>query len=473
MRVGSAVSDMSRFDINIRAELEQVRSTSSSDEMFEWFQRLWGLAVLAHIIGNPRIGQLAPDLSWLGVITFTAGLLAIAAVVAPYDRRILFGLSLLVPATAFLEAPFLSNHWTLAVMISLALLTALLTTDSWNWFASTARSMHLVFYLFAAFAKLNSGFFDTSVSCAVVFANQSLSAAGLPTFSPTGPATGLLPVATAGIEFLIPILLLRRRTRTIGVAVALIFHGILSFDLDQHIFDFTGTLYPLFLLWLPASITVKLGRPLPMRLQIMVGSLLGVFLAASVGPPSRLALTLLTRAFFVLWIPAVVALMWWVGRQAAMTADHRYRPMTPLAWLLVGLVAFNGLTPYMELKSANGWNMYSNLAVVDGDSNHFVMRGGLPRSTAQRNPVEILSTDDPGLAVYIDSGYVLPRRNFFDYLAENPDAIVEYRQDGRVRTATGAEIGVEMPLLMEKFALLRAIDLQQPPRCQTIWLPAR
>ena len=42
-----------------------------------------------------------------------------------------------------------------------------------------ARWLLLVFYAFAAFAKLNSAFFDPSASCAVYYANESLSSWGL------------------------------------------------------------------------------------------------------------------------------------------------------------------------------------------------------------------------------------------------------------------------------------------------------
>jgi hypothetical protein len=467
------MTDPSRYDLDVGEDIEHVRSTSSSVEMFEWFQRFWGIAVLAHIIGNPRVGQVVPDLSALGVFTLTTGIVAIIAVLQPYDRRILIVLSALVPVMVFFEAPVLSNHWMLMGMISLALLAAVLSSDSWNWFSTTARGMHLVFYGFAAFAKLNSGFFDPSVSCSVVFANQSLSAAGLPVVDSGSFVAASLPYLTAGIELVIPVLLLRRNTRMLGVVVALGFHGLLSFDLDQHIYDFTGALIPLFLLWLPDSITARLGRPIPRRLQLMLGATLAVFLAGSIAPPGQFNYVLLTDAFFVLWIPAMIALVAWVGSMWRQGTDRIFRPTSPLAWALVALVFFNGLTPYLELKTANAWNMYSNLAVVDGESNHWVVRTGVPLSAGHRDPVEILATDDSGLASYIGSGYVLPRRNFLDYLADHPGVEVEYRQNGLVRNAIGAEIGVEQPILLEKFAPLRAVDAQDPVRCKQVWRPAR
>ena len=67
----------------------------------------------------------------------------------------------------------------------------------------------------------------------------------------------------------------------------------------------------------------------------------------------------------------------------------------------------NGSTPYLELKTAYGWNMYANLRTVDGDSNHFVVRCTLPLTDEQADLVRIISTDDPGLALYADDDYAL------------------------------------------------------------------
>jgi hypothetical protein len=471
--VDSTVTDTSRFDIDMRDDVSNVRSTATAVDPFEWFQRLWGLAVVAHVVGNPRLGQVFPDPTVLGIATLLAGALGVAAVVLRYDRRIVVALSATVLATVWLEAPIIGNHWLLAGFVSAALLMAMTSSDSWSVFAVTGRSLHLVFYAFAALAKLNSAFFDPSVSCSVVFANRSLAAVGLPIVDRGSSIAALLPYLITGIEWLIPLLLLRRQTRTTGVLVGLAFHGLISFDLDQHLYDFTAVLVPLFLLWLPDSVTERLGRDLPRRMQLALGSLLGVFVLASIGPLNRVSLTIPRQAFFVLWIPALVGLVVWLFAQSGLTADVRYRPTTTIAWVLVGVAFLNGLTPYLELKSATSWNMYSNLTVVEGVSNHFIIRAGVPASAALSNPVEILQTDDPGLSRYIGSGYLLPRRNFLEYLDANPGVEVVYRQGGLVKSGIGASIGSPSPTLIRKFGAFRAIDSLSPTRCDPVWLPAR
>ena len=70
----------------------------------------------------------------------------------------------------------LGNHWLLAGIVSLAYL---LTWGQWDSFEPAARVILLLFYGFAAFAKINSGFLDPTTSCGVFYANQALTEVGL------------------------------------------------------------------------------------------------------------------------------------------------------------------------------------------------------------------------------------------------------------------------------------------------------
>ena len=73
----------------------------------------------------------------------------------------------------------LGNHWLLAALVDLALLFAVAVgvarrrwddaTDLADRFLPVARLCLLGFYFFASFAKLNSAFFDRSVSCATFY----------------------------------------------------------------------------------------------------------------------------------------------------------------------------------------------------------------------------------------------------------------------------------------------------------------
>lgn len=117
---------------------------------------MWGVAVLAHLAGNWRYDDVWPDPSLIGVLLFAAGIIATLLLLSP-NRSLALGLVAVVPVTVVLEAPALGNHWLLAGFVSLAYL---LTWGRWERFEPAARVILLVFYSFAAFAKLNTGFLD-------------------------------------------------------------------------------------------------------------------------------------------------------------------------------------------------------------------------------------------------------------------------------------------------------------------------
>ena len=141
------------------------------------------------------------------------------------------------------------------------------------------------------------------------------------------------------------------------------------------------------------------------------------------------------------------------------------------------LVVVNGFTPYLELKSSYGWNMYSNLRTVDGESNHLVVRRTFPLSDIQADLVEIVSTDDPALAVYGDRDYALTWQQFRIYLAAHPDTRVVFdRGQARVSLAPASahpELVEPIPAWQEKLQPFRPVDLQTPVRCVPAFGPAR
>src|SRR3546814_19829552 len=100
------------------------------------------------------------------------------------------------------EAPVLGNHWLLAGCVNLVILMAVLVAaarrrfgdrvDLANRILPAARLCLLGFYAFAAFSKLNSAFFDRTVSCAVYYFRESTASIGLCALRP-GPAAWLAP----------------------------------------------------------------------------------------------------------------------------------------------------------------------------------------------------------------------------------------------------------------------------------------
>jgi hypothetical protein len=155
----------------------------------------------------------------------------------------------------------------------------------------------------------------------------------------------------------------------------------------------------------------------------------------------------------------------------------RLLPHHALFALVPLLVFANGLTPYLELKTGFGWNMYANLRTVDGESNHLIVRRTFPLTDVQADVVEILDTDSPALAYYAAHGYGLTWRQLRLYLAAHPDVRVTY-QRGRAtvalhRAADRPELVEPLPIWLEKLQLFRAIDLEDRERCLSVFGPAR
>jgi hypothetical protein len=120
--------------------------------------------------------------------------------------------------------------------------------------------------------------------------------------------------------------------------------------------------------------------------------------------------------------------------------------------------------------------MYSNLKMVGGQSNHFLVRASLPVGRRQHDLVKIVSSTDPGLASYADTAYELPWDTFRTYMAEHPQAAVTYERAGQrfvlERAADDPDLVDGPSVLVQKAIPLRAIDMREPPRCQDVFLPA-
>jgi hypothetical protein len=61
---------------------------------------------------------------------------------------------------------------------------------------------------------------------------------------------------------------------------------------------------------------------------------------------------------------------------------------------MLAVVFINGLTPYLEMNTDYGWNIYSNLVTVDGESNHLLIRSTLPLRSGHEDLAAIVESDD-------------------------------------------------------------------------------
>lgn len=424
-----------------------------------------------HIAGNP-ISKTGLEEVLLRLDTVVIGAAALYLLIRPgrVPARVVLAAGVVV--SLVLEAPVTGNHWLLAAIVSVAILASSRHADPWARFSRTARPILLGFYFFAAFAKLNSGFFDPVESCARFYANQTLDGFGLPEIGGEGLPIAVA-VAVAATELSVPVLLFFRRSRALGVLVGVTFHFLVSLDLNQHFYDFSGVLFALFALFLTdRAITEIGGFALGERAEVVVlgvGAPLVALMA--IAPPSDIANAVRVMTFvpwFVFGVTVVVRL--WRRRPVATKSG--LRPAGVLAWALLAVVVANGLTPYLEIKTATSWNMYANLVTHDGESNHFLIRETLPIWDRNSDLLVVVASTDERLQRYADTGYAIPRRNLENYLADNPTAVVTVMLDGEETVLTSAD-GDNTNVFVDKFLSFRSVDVVGEPGCQAGFLPAR
>ncbi len=179
-------------------------------------------------------------------------------------------------------------------------------------------------YAFAAFAKLNSDFFDPAVSCAVYYQDQLVTSWGLPMLSVDGQPGLALAVALAAAvtELAVAAFLMFRRTRRAGLLLALSFHWLLALDWSQHFWDFSAVLFAGFVLFADDAALEKAREfcvrpmsrvPRPVWLTLGGMALLAYAIvavaAALPGDVYRGLAVLAGHATWVVWGTAVVALV--------------------------------------------------------------------------------------------------------------------------------------------------------------------
>ena len=446
----------------------------AADIRWKAFTVLFAAAASFHVLGNAVFAE--PS----GVVLVAVG--AAAVVLLPGRRSSFALLTAGVLLLVWQEAPLLSNHWALAGFVALGATIGSIGSRARP--LAVVRACYLAFYAFAAFAKLNGDFFDPAVSCAGEYLGATADAVGLGgaellerSWVLRGAAYG-----TAAVELLIPVLLLRRRTRTVGVIVAVAFHLVVALPRDHQFFDFSSMLLAGGSTFLPPAFhhgVVNAFRRVDRRLLQAAGVVL-VAVVGVLGAADIQRDTLIDLGWWA-WQPFSVAALVAVvlfARRSLVGADVGLWPKAAWAAVVPVVVVLNGLTPYAELKTQASWNMYANLRTAGGDSNHLLVRRTFPITSPQDDLVEVVDTDDGGLAVYRDHGFLLPVRTVRAYLEARGDVDATLDLGGdRVEVRGGeplpSRLGPPVPGWVERWFLLRAVDGGPAERCQTGFLPAR
>lgn len=473
---------------------------ASTRDTFTLFAFLWGVVAIFHVVGpSGAAAQIISNPTPLGLSHVLLAICAIWLMVRPRRNIPLMLVAVLGLITAWEEAPVLGNHWLLAALVDLALLLSTLVTlrrgsinrdQLADVFLPLVRWCLVLFYSFAAFSKLNSAFFDTAVSCSTYYFDDTARSLGFDTplaVGAGGPAR-LLPFLTAATELSIPVLLVSARVRVFGVVLGLGFHSVIALDRLHLFIDFSSVLTAMFVAFLPAQFAgtalgflERKGNRLRVAWTVLVCLVLG---AQWIGSDGFLGLIFLEGRLFLWYVfdvtmlaGVVIWLMRHRGHVTRLEGAFTVRDKRKI-WVAVvpALLVLNGVLPYFELRTAYAYTMYSNLRMVNGKSNHFIVRSSFPVAGRQADLVKIARSSDPGLNLYAAYNYLLPWDSFRAYLAKYPEIAVIYERGNKgyviYRAADYPELVTSPPLVVQKLFALRAVDGSDPPRCQDAFLPA-
>ena len=464
-----------------------------------WLSILWPLAILFHLAGN---GGHLLALTSVGMLQLGLVILAGWTLVQPRPA-VAAGLAALYLTVLWIKMPVVGNHEIILGLFSATVIPAA-AVGRGRWpvlVAQPGRAILVVAYGTIAVSKLNTGFFDLVGSCAVLFADEFGAIVGAAPSNSSVLSAAIIAV-TAGTEVSIPILLMIRRFRLYGVGLALAFHFVLALDPVSHIWDFSAVLLPLFLLFMPVGFHRQLDRSLAsvdrrpegertLAVAVIIG-LAGIAMAGGL-PFSAPTWSVAFPAWLA--VSGLVLVHYWrfgvaqgFGRRQTTTESqllNGWEPKTVVrlsTLLIVAVAVLNGLSPYLEVRSAAAFNMYSNLRVIDGDSNHLLINSLRSNDRAYAEMVDV--AQDSSLEFYLDNRLALPVETLDRYLSDHPaeNPVINLGQ-GPVAAraagygsaqATGVGGGVA-DVFVRKLAVRRAVPLEAlhggQPRCLRAWGP--
>ena len=210
-----------------------------------------------------------PPLSTTGLTV----VLAVGVLLRPWSVLRVMALLASMALELVADLPNVFNHTLVIGVVSVTLLVWWLVTASgrpttrgtpagvYSSIAPFLRAAFVIVLFSAAIAKLNTGFFDASVTCAVWILDA------IPRVSIPSGFAGLMIVGGVIVEFLIPTLLLFRRTRFLGILVGMGFGVVTALAGHAPFAGFGWSFYLLFIT--PGTlgrVVVMARRAIPARL---------------------------------------------------------------------------------------------------------------------------------------------------------------------------------------------------------------
>jgi len=407
------------------------------------FALLWALALI--FTGISPVSWSAPlELLWPSLLLLSGGLILLLDTGSVLALRVASALCIISWIT---NLPAVPNHRWAHLCIALSVLIggfrAKSISEIYDAIRGTLRWLIIIVYFFAALAKMNLTYFDSSVSCSGLFGQQTLGLYGLDR-DISDELSQMISLWSLAVEILLPMLLISPTCRGFGVWLGVFFHLSLSLHYVKYFANFSSAMFVLLASWLTEESSQKVYVGLCNRLKVLnrVSMVtIGVTILASF-------LRLINEVEYVLirhviFLPFAIRLTYltFVLRRVSQSV---LRVGAPIGFVIL-LELLNGFSPYFGVKTRSALTMYSNLRIEPGYSNHFFMPPAFDPFGYFADAVDVISSDDPGLNRRMETeSSRLPYVSFCAYLACQDDLCnrgnigsnVTYRRGSETLTAT-------------------------------------
>jgi len=451
--------------------------------LFEIFARFLGvLAVLHALIYYFRFA--AFDLKLTSVVLLLCGLILIFL---PGARRIFVVCVFAFLIDAWLQAPIYSNHTILKNFLILTIVLAgalhILKGSSWDRFFQDFRpvgqTLLMIMYIFGIFHKINTDFLNPETSCAVALWRE------MPpplVWIDNAPMHYLAIYGTFIAEGAIMLMLIVPRWRHFGICAGICFHSILALSGYAMYPAFSTLSIVLHTLFISPAAALQIlqseaWKYFESRLKTYIGAF---FLLASFVLIGLFALLRDYNMVALVWLALVawpLAIIMLKGQLQGADNDQGRYFWSPLKLLnAVALLFFlNAASPYMGLKTAQSMNMFANLRLEGGISNHLVFSGAPGPFKYLEDLVIVDAAENAPRLEWIaqQEDLALVYYHFLSVLSEQgPGAEVAYSRGGITYSLTPATHILEEDGHMlhsdwvRKFFHFRMVDLNLPLPCE-------
>ncbi len=384
-------------------------------------------------------GRFPPQLDIM-IVLFAAILLFLN----PRSPRFLFILMAVSTISAIVQAPVSSNHTIVRNFVLLgywmsffyAMFRSLKWSDIFTNFTMAGQASLLVMYFFGVFHKINSDFLNPDVSCAVGLWEKM----PWPLYLVDHPIMHYLAIyGTFAVETILVLMLFSKRFRHIAVVFGILFHLLLAMSSYAMYISFTTLAISLHCLFLNEDSAKKIQSSQFMqavRARVMnpLYLVLGVVLTLCMVIAGMMRqYSIVTLLMLPLVLPFCFAVMRYGASDKPLLSISNRLPTTVIGVFLGGLFFLNCWMPYLGLKSAQAVNMFANIRLEGGVSNHLIMNKPPKAFNYLEDVIIIDSVEGSKALLYYELNNHKVGMIYYAFLNEmetNPDAVVSYTRGG-------------------------------------------